>query len=670
MREWIVPEKDEKPERNDTMAKSKVDKGDNRRKATAKTTTQLSGVRTTTIPAIRLPTVPTRRKKRNRNETNTSKTLSADITSSTMVTLGSSASAISTTATTTTFPKRLRQCFVIMAFGLGLIHIQLIHFRWYSTNPYHDTPPPPQYGEIPVWDMVKRSIQLMLFQSSHWIYTNTLESDNTVRTLVASEVTDVLDDTHGSMKETKSLLPTVDTQATAGSKTFSDASVECTQGSLSDDGNSMSNPLIPTFIIAGAQKSGTSALYYIFKIMQLSSNRTLSKSKNYQNTNTTTVSIHSSNKFEPHFFFRQMKKFNNQKLHVRDKCTLRQLYQQEFNIPETVRNQQNHRVISFEKSPIYICKPQIPSFIYQVVPWTKIILVLRNPIDRAFSHWKMDQSRTIHHNNITVHQYDHHDDHHVNDTSNHRQNDTNTTAMKIQPLQSFIQVIDEEVSLLRKLNLTTAPNVSSYIHASAHERQQYQFHIVQPLSERNCCGMHQSKTVNAYMYQYRKSMCLPLSRGMYAQQIYFWLHPYHGGIGNYRLEENIKIVPYEEFVQNRTASIQDILQYVGTMGTTRTTTTSNNTHNVMGALSLPSRHLDKDYSPGRYNNPLYHDHSHISTRTSRRSITTSTNSSTDDETLNPDMDPIVHEYLQKFYQPYNDELTILLGNRDWNNFWE
>jgi hypothetical protein len=92
--------------------------------------------------------------------------------------------------------------------------------------------------------------------------------------------------------------------------------------------NHSQQPFMPTFVIAGAQKSGTSALYYLLKTIQ--------KLRANSSTNATTdrtFSIHSSIKFESHFFTHQMKQFNNQKLDHHDICTLRQLYRQEFEIP-------------------------------------------------------------------------------------------------------------------------------------------------------------------------------------------------------------------------------------------------------------------------------------------------------------------------------------------------
>ncbi len=49
--------------------------------------------------------------------------------------------------------------------------------------------------------------------------------------------------------------------------------------------------------------------------------------------------------------------------------------------------------IVFEASPGYILYPQVPARIYRQYPETKIIVLLRNPIHRAYSHYKMNLRR-------------------------------------------------------------------------------------------------------------------------------------------------------------------------------------------------------------------------------------------------------------------------------------
>ncbi|MCL2932552.1 MAG: sulfotransferase domain-containing protein [Trichodesmium sp. MAG_R03] len=104
----------------------------------------------------------------------------------------------------------------------------------------------------------------------------------------------------------------------------------------------------PNFIIIGAQKSGTTSLYkYLTKHPQ----------------------ILSATKKEVHFFDLNFNKGMN-------------WYYSHF--PKTeIQNQ----TITGEASPYYIFHPHVPQRISQFLPDIKLIVLLRNPVDRAVSHY-------------------------------------------------------------------------------------------------------------------------------------------------------------------------------------------------------------------------------------------------------------------------------------------
>ena len=53
-------------------------------------------------------------------------------------------------------------------------------------------------------------------------------------------------------------------------------------------------------------------------------------------------------------------------------------------------------LLSFEKTPRYILRPNIPAVMKRTCPWvTKLIAVLRDPVARAFSEFNMDSQRTV-----------------------------------------------------------------------------------------------------------------------------------------------------------------------------------------------------------------------------------------------------------------------------------
>lgn len=51
-----------------------------------------------------------------------------------------------------------------------------------------------------------------------------------------------------------------------------------------------------------------------------------------------------------------------------------------------------HKVLG-ESTPIYMYWNEAPKRIFEYNPKMKIIIILRNPIDRAYSHWNMERSR-------------------------------------------------------------------------------------------------------------------------------------------------------------------------------------------------------------------------------------------------------------------------------------
>src|SRR5690606_10116484 len=56
------------------------------------------------------------------------------------------------------------------------------------------------------------------------------------------------------------------------------------------------------------------------------------------------------------------------------------------------KSQQNN-VLHGEATPIYMYWRDAPRRIYQYNPAIKIIITLRNPIERAYSHWNMERAR-------------------------------------------------------------------------------------------------------------------------------------------------------------------------------------------------------------------------------------------------------------------------------------
>lgn len=110
----------------------------------------------------------------------------------------------------------------------------------------------------------------------------------------------------------------------------------------------------PDFIIAGVQKAGTTSLFR-YLIQHKSIDKSLKKEVHYFDRN----SIKSKNWYYAFFV------------------------------------KKNNKNLIGEATPGYFYLPQTPKLIKAIVPEAKIIVLVRNPIDRAISHYKMMYRRNI-----------------------------------------------------------------------------------------------------------------------------------------------------------------------------------------------------------------------------------------------------------------------------------
>lgn len=114
--------------------------------------------------------------------------------------------------------------------------------------------------------------------------------------------------------------------------------------------------LLPDFIIIGAQRCGTTSLY------------------NYLVRHPNVMSAFSK---EVHFFDRY---FRRGIVWYR---SFFPLWVSRWYVERTSRR----RVLVGESTPYYLFHPQAPRRAYGVVPQAKLIVLLRNPVDRAYSHY-------------------------------------------------------------------------------------------------------------------------------------------------------------------------------------------------------------------------------------------------------------------------------------------
>lgn len=112
------------------------------------------------------------------------------------------------------------------------------------------------------------------------------------------------------------------------------------------------------FIIGGTQKGGTSALDYYLRMHP---------------------EIGMANKKELHFF-------DNERIFSKTKI--------DYSNYEKCFKDYNHNMLLGEATPIYIYWEPSCKRIWEYNPNIKLIFILRNPINRTFSHWNMEFDRT------------------------------------------------------------------------------------------------------------------------------------------------------------------------------------------------------------------------------------------------------------------------------------
>lgn len=125
------------------------------------------------------------------------------------------------------------------------------------------------------------------------------------------------------------------------------------------------------FVICGAQKGGTTAL-----------DTYLRSHPEVCMANTGGTNISEAENKEVHFF-------DNEEFFNKHDAPDYSAYHTYFHaLPE-------HEVVYGETTPIYMYWYDAPRRMYQYNPGMKLIAILRNPIERAYSHWNMERSRGV-----------------------------------------------------------------------------------------------------------------------------------------------------------------------------------------------------------------------------------------------------------------------------------
>ncbi len=114
----------------------------------------------------------------------------------------------------------------------------------------------------------------------------------------------------------------------------------------------------PDFLIIGAQKCGTASLYsYLIKHPSMA-----------KSTEKKITFLEKEINFFTLYFSKGAKWYQEQ----------------------LTNNSSNSELLTGEATPEYICDPKVPALVAKLYPKVKLIVLLRNPSERAFSHYKLN----------------------------------------------------------------------------------------------------------------------------------------------------------------------------------------------------------------------------------------------------------------------------------------
>lgn len=119
--------------------------------------------------------------------------------------------------------------------------------------------------------------------------------------------------------------------------------------------------VLPDFLIIGAQKAGTTSLF------------------RYLESHPSVVAP------------------RNKELHFFDSSAPRPLWQYRLQFPELAtmehHSSPSRPAVTGEASPSYLYLPDVPPRVASAIPDARLIAVLREPVERAWSHWRMQRAR-------------------------------------------------------------------------------------------------------------------------------------------------------------------------------------------------------------------------------------------------------------------------------------
>lgn len=131
----------------------------------------------------------------------------------------------------------------------------------------------------------------------------------------------------------------------------------------------------PAFIVVGTQKGGTTSLFKLLKQHPDISNG------------------RGAFKIEVHYFDKLAEFQQERRNAIQEKYNISSQSQVDCVFTREYARHFPSNVLAFDKTPSYVYLEQVPELLLRACPWKpKIIVVLRDPVDRAFSHYNFEKT--------------------------------------------------------------------------------------------------------------------------------------------------------------------------------------------------------------------------------------------------------------------------------------
>lgn len=264
---------------------------------------------------------------------------------------------------------------------------------------------------------------------------------------------------------------------------------------------------------------------------------------------------------------------------------------------------------TFEKTPSYVSNPTIPLRMKKVVPWAKMVVVLRNPVDRAYSQYKMTVRDVYNLRNYTFEDFVFHEVKAMRDQFN---------------MSTADPLLPDLVGSGSNGTTTTGTTTTDRVPEPPHHVP-FGHAVLDP-----ALWTPPHKALNTYTdRKHPLGHQVLLRRGLYAIQLQWWLK-------HYTLNENLLVINYADLAKNSQEVYERILTFCNIPVTVPTT----------NASASASANATADGINNNNNNATTPSFGRVRAdlRAHDRPLKDTT-----------------RKYLQEFYAPYNAQLEQLLA---------